>query len=82
MPDNNERQDSPPRNSDQQRRELAKQISKAIENRAILDVQVSVVNGVAYLDGRVATAQQRNAAEQAARGVPEVREIRNRLAIE
>ena len=82
MPDNNERQESPPRNSDQQRRELAKQISKAIENRAILDVQVSVVNGVAYLDGRVATAQQRNAAEQAARGVPEVREIRNRLAIE
>ncbi len=82
MPDNNERRDSPPRNSDQQRRELAKQISKAIENRAILDVQVSVVNGVAYLDGRVATAQQRNAAEQAARGVPEVREIRNRLAIE
>ena len=82
MADNNERLDSPPRNSDQQRRELAKQISKAIENRAILDVQVSVVNGVAYLDGRVATAQQRNAAEQAARGVPEVREIRNRLAIE
>jgi len=82
MPDNQERQASSHRDSDQQRRDLAKQITKAIENRAILDVHVSVVDGVAYLDGRVATAQQRNAAERAARGVPEVREIRNRLAVE
>ncbi|HME63008.1 MAG TPA: BON domain-containing protein, partial [Candidatus Binatia bacterium] len=82
MLENHERQDSPHRHSDQERRDLAKQISKAIENRAILNVHVSVVDGIAYLDGRVATAQQRNAAERAARGVPQVREIRNRIAVE
>lgn len=82
MPENHEHRDSPHRDSDQERRDLAKQISKAIENRAILNVHVSVVDGIAYLDGRVATAQQRNAAERAARGVPQVREIRNRIAVE
>ena len=60
----------------------AKQVSKAIENRAILGVHISVIDGIAYLDGSVATAEQRNAAENAARSVPEVREIRNRIAIE
>ena len=82
MLENRARQDSPHRDSDQERRDLAKQISKAIENRAILNVHVSVVDGIAYLDGRVATAQQRNVAERAAHGVPRVREIRNRIAVE
>jgi general secretion pathway protein A len=66
----------------EQQRDLVKQISKAIEIRAIRGVYVSVTDGIAYLDGKVATSEQRNAAERAARGVPAVREIRNRIAIE
>jgi osmotically-inducible protein OsmY len=58
------------------------QISKAIRNRAILGVDVSVSDGIAYLNGRVATREQRNAAELAARAVPEVRGIRNRIVVE
>jgi general secretion pathway protein A len=80
-PANRDRQESP-RRAEPQRRDLAKQISKAIENRAILGIHVSVSEGIAYLDGTVATSAQRDAAEQAARSVPEVREIRNRIAIE
>ncbi|MGH7853940.1 MAG: AAA family ATPase [Candidatus Binatia bacterium] len=76
---NQDRHESSPK---EQRRDPAKQISKAIENRAILGVYVSVIDGIAYLDGRVATPEQRNAAERAARGVPDVRGIRNRIAIE
>jgi general secretion pathway protein A len=79
---NRNRQESSHKDAAQQRRDLAMQISKAIRNRAILGVDVSVSGGIAYLDGRVATPQQRNAAEVAARAVPEVRGIRNRIAIE
>lgn len=77
-----DRQDSPPKDSEQQRKDLAAQISKAIGNRAILGVAVYVIDGIVYLDGQVATEAQRNAAEQAARDVPEVRRIRNRIIIE
>ena len=77
-----DRQQSSRREAEQQRKFLANQVSKAIENRAILGVDVSVSNGIAYLDGRVATPEQKNAAELAARAVPEVRGIRNRIAVE
>jgi general secretion pathway protein A len=77
-----DRRESLRRDGEQQRENLVNQISKAIKNRAIIGVDVSVSEGVAYLDGRVATLEQRNAAELAAHGVPEVREIRNRIAIE
>lgn len=79
---NRDRQDSPRKDSEQQRKDLAAQISKAIGNRAIRGVAVYVIDGIAYLDGRVATEAQRIAAEQAARDVPEVRGIRNRITIE
>jgi general secretion pathway protein A len=79
---NRNRQESSRKDVAQQRRDLAMQISKAIRNRAILGVDVSVSDGIAYLNGRVATPEQRNAAELAARAVPEVRGIRNRIAVE
>jgi type II secretory pathway predicted ATPase ExeA len=68
-------------NPNQQNEILQAQISKAIESRAIMGVDVSVVEGTAYLDGRVASERQRRAAEQAARSVAGVERVRNRIAI-
>jgi hypothetical protein len=77
-----QRPTSPREDSDQQRRELAAQVSKAIANRAIPGIDVSVIDGTAYLNGRVATERQRTAAERAALTVPDVRYVRNRITIE
>ena len=68
-------------NSGQQYENLQTQIIKAIENRAIMGIEVSVVQGTAYLDGHVATERQRRAAERAARSVAGVERVRNRIAI-
>ncbi|MBI3060524.1 MAG: AAA family ATPase [Deltaproteobacteria bacterium] len=57
------------------------QIYKAIRNRAITGVEVSLINGTAYLDGRVETERQKSAAERAARSIPAVREVRNRIVV-
>jgi len=74
---------TPPRDdSYQQRRELAAQVSKAIANRAIPGIGVFVIDGTAYLNGRVATERQRAAAERAAHAIPDVRAVRNRITIE
>jgi type II secretory pathway predicted ATPase ExeA len=64
-----------------ERQDLQTQISRAIENRAIMGVEVSVVQGTAFLDGQVATERQRRAAERAARSVAGVERVRNRIAI-
>lgn len=61
------------------RKRLQLQIYKAIHNRAITGVEVSVKDGTAYLDGRVATETQKFSAEQAARTVPGVTYVRNRI---
>jgi type II secretory pathway predicted ATPase ExeA/osmotically-inducible protein OsmY len=58
------------------------QISKAIENRAIAGVRVTIKDDIVFLDGRVATERQRRAAEEAARETGEVRGVRNRIVIE
>jgi type II secretory pathway predicted ATPase ExeA len=65
----------------QQSQSLQTQIARAIENRAIMGVEVSVVRGTAYLDGHVATERQRRAAERAARSVVGVERVQNRIAI-
>jgi general secretion pathway protein A len=57
------------------------EIYKAIYNRAIRGVEVSVVDGVAYLDGRVASERQKLAAGQAARSVAGVRAVRDRIVV-
>jgi general secretion pathway protein A len=57
------------------------QVVKAIQNRAIEGVQVSVVEGKAFLNGRVATERQKSAAERATRRVPGVMEVQNRIEV-
>jgi type II secretory pathway predicted ATPase ExeA len=64
-----------------QRKILEAQVYRAIENRAIVGVDVSVIDGTAVLEGRVATERQRNAAERAARSVAGVERVRNRIAV-
>jgi BON domain len=68
-------------NPDAPRKLLQAKIHKAIENRAISGVTVSVIKNITYLDGRVATESQRNAAEQAARSVAGVERVRNRIVV-
>ncbi len=60
---------------------LELEIQKAIHNRAIRGVDVSVRDGTAHLTGRVATERQKLAAAQAARSVPGVKEVRNQLIV-
>ena len=69
------------RDSDLEKRRIEAEIVKAIQNRAITGVTVSVVNGTAYLDGRVASVRQKLMAERAARTVADVRHVRNRLDV-
>jgi general secretion pathway protein A len=61
--------------------QLEFEIYKAIYNRAIRGVEVSVQDGTAYLAGRVATEKQKIAAGQAARSVPGVREVRDQIVV-
>lgn len=67
--------------SETKRRLMEIQIHKAIRNRAITGVEVSLINGTAHLDGRVETERQKSAAEQAARSVPAVKDVRNRIVV-
>jgi hypothetical protein len=57
------------------------EIYKAIYNRAIRGVEVSVIDGTVYLTGRVATERQKIAAAQAARRVPGVKEVRDQVIV-
>jgi type II secretory pathway predicted ATPase ExeA len=64
-----------------QRKLLEAKVYKAIGNRAIRGVDVAVINGTAFLKGRVATEQQKDAAERAARSVAGVERVDNRIAV-
>jgi hypothetical protein len=79
--ENKERRTSSKMRSDPKSENLQSQITKAIESRAIMGVEVSVMHGTAYLDGRVASERQRRAAERAARSVAGVERVQNRIAI-
>jgi hypothetical protein len=57
------------------------EIYKAIYNRAIRGVEVSVIRGTAYLAGRVATERQKLAAVQAALSVPGVKDVRDQIIV-
>jgi hypothetical protein len=61
---------------------LSSQISKAISDRAIEGVKISVINKTVNLAGRVATESQRAAAVRAARSVPGVKEIRDQIIVD
>jgi general secretion pathway protein A len=56
-------------------------VYRAIHNRAIRGVEVSVQDGTVYLAGEVATERQKLMAAQAARGVPGVRAVRDRIRV-
>jgi hypothetical protein len=60
---------------------LELEIYKAINNRAIRGVEVSVVDGTAYLAGRVESDKQKLVAVQAARSVPGVKDVRNEITV-
>jgi general secretion pathway protein A len=64
------------------RRLLEIEIHKAIQNRAIDGVTVTLIDGTAYLDGRVASDRQKSLAEQAALAVTTVEKVENRIRIE
>jgi type II secretory pathway predicted ATPase ExeA len=57
------------------------EIYKAIHNRAIRSVEVSIKDGIVYLTGRVATERQKLAAARAARSVPGVKEVRDQVIV-
>jgi general secretion pathway protein A len=57
------------------------EIYKAIHNRAIRGVEVSVRDGTVYLTGQVASEKQKLAATQAARSVSGVNEVRDQIAV-
>jgi hypothetical protein len=63
------------------RRKIQTEIYKAIRNRAIAGVDVSLIGDTAYLHGQVATERQKLAAEQAAHSVPAVRNVRNQIVV-
>ncbi len=65
--------------SEIRRKKIELEINKAIRNRAIAGVEVSFMKGTAYLEGQVETETQKSAAEQAARGVAEVKEVRSSI---
>jgi hypothetical protein len=64
-----------------QRKRIEAEVQAALQNRAITGVVVSVVDGTAYLDGRVASVRQKAMAERAARSVADVKRVRNRLDV-
>src|SRR5438093_8463913 len=77
----NSRQAPVAENADAQRKLLEAQVYKAIENRAIMGVDVAVIIGTAYLEGRVASERQRDAAARAARSVARLHRVRKRILV-
>ena len=57
-------------------------VARAIQNRAIDGVSVSVGGGMVYLDGSVASERQKAMAERAARSIREVKNVKNRLTVD
>ena len=81
LPASNERRASTSENPEILNKQLEMEIYKAIENRAIIGIAVSVDNGTAYLEGQVATERQKRAAESAARSVGGVERVRSRIGV-
>jgi type II secretory pathway predicted ATPase ExeA len=80
-PTSNNRQAPLAQRAGAQRKLLEAKVYKAIESRAITGVDVAVINGTVFLAGRVATEQQKDAAERAARSVAGVERVRNRITV-
>jgi len=67
--------------SELKRKKIELQIHGAILLRAITGVTVSFVGETAYLEGQLATENQKSAAEKAARSIPGVEEVRNSIEV-
>ena len=67
--------------SNTERRLLEIKIYKAIRNRAIEGVSVTLVKHIAILSGQVASVRQKAMAERAALGVREVARVKNQIRI-
>jgi hypothetical protein len=63
------------------RKQVEQQIEQAILHRAIEGVEVSLIGGTAFLRGHVQTISQKDAAEEAARGIPGVGDVRNLISV-
>ncbi len=70
-----------PKDSELTRNEVESQIHKAVLDRGVAGVTVFFFGGTAYLQGQVETESQKSAAGQAARSIPEVKEIRNWIEV-
>ncbi len=70
-----------PEDSEIKRQKLQLKIQEAIRLRAIGGVTVYFLGDTAHLKGRVATERQKSVAENAARSVPGVKEIRSSIEI-
>jgi type II secretory pathway predicted ATPase ExeA len=68
-------------NSGIRSKQIEAQVQRAIANRAIEGVEVSVIDGTAYLQGRVASERQKRAAERAANSVEGVKQVRSRIVV-
>jgi type II secretory pathway predicted ATPase ExeA len=80
-PTSNDPKTAPAPDAGAHRNILEARVYKAIQNRAIIGVDVAVIDGTAFLKGRVATEQQKDAAERAARSVAGVERVDNRIAV-
>lgn len=69
------------RQREAERRRVQKEIEEAIANRGVTGVAVAFINGTVFLAGEVQTTSQRAAAEQAARRMPEVKDVRSRISV-
>ena len=74
-------QTQPSEDSELKRKKIELQIHNAILLRAINGVTVYFTGEVAYLEGRVETENQKDAAEKAARSIPGVEELRNSIKV-
>jgi hypothetical protein len=63
------------------RKQVEQQIEQAILHRAIEGVEVSLIGETAFLRGHVQTISQKDAAEEAARGIPGVGDVRNLISV-
>jgi hypothetical protein len=62
--------------------ELEMQVEKAIDNRALRGIGVSVKDGTVYLRGRVPTMRQRLAAQRAAQSVEGIKSVENQIGLD
>lgn len=63
-------------------RALEMQVERAIDNRALRGISVSVENGTVYLRGRVPTTRQRLAAQRAAQSVEGIKSVENQIGLD